>query len=81
MGGWTHLPCDGIPTTSCSKKVDELFCDGCIKLYLTEEKQDLLNKQKDPHLCMEYKEQVIHGLFHPRIMRLDKCIKENKKVI
>ena len=77
--GWTDLPCDGIPTMSSSK--DELFCDGCTKLYLTEEKQNLLNKQKEPHLCCKYREQVKHGLFHPHIMKLEKCIAENRKVL
>ena len=52
---------------------DVLYCDGCIWLSPTEEEQDNLNKPKPSHRCTRDKQKLLHGGFHPHILRPANC--------
>lgn len=81
MGGWTDLPCDGIPTMNKGEKSaynPNLFCDDCVSLYMTEERQKR-DELKENHLCCNYRVRLDHGEFYPHIKRPKYCIE--KKVL
>ncbi|RLG18748.1 hypothetical protein DRN75_00855 [Nanoarchaeota archaeon] len=50
-----------------------MFCDGCVYLNPTEEEQTRHQK----HYCRLYMCQVFHQGYHPKIVKLDICRKEN----
>ena len=46
-----------------------LFCDGCVYLDPRE-----IHPRTKYHRCLVYKMRVIHGSYHPHLLRCDCCV-------
>lgn len=56
------------------------FCNNCKFLSLTEEQQNkyksYLSKNKS-HYCILYRKNILHKEYHPKLPRLEECIRAN----
>jgi hypothetical protein len=49
------------------------YCENnCEHLNFTEKEQDL-QKHKQPHKCLKYNKRIFHHKNHPNLHRLDEC--------
>jgi len=53
----------------------KLCPDYCEHLSITESEQNR-RKDKPDHICRKYNVRIIHGPFHPKIMKCDVCISD-----
>jgi len=67
-----------LDTSSKNKNNKEnKFCpDDCCYLLLNEDEQnefyENMNWRQD-HLCSKYKDRLVHGYYHPKLLRLEEC--------
>jgi hypothetical protein len=67
-----------LPLAEDQAPVDQ-FCDGCIHLSPTEEEQSKLPHPRPEHWCGLFNRAIKHESLHPRIQRLDSCIRLKAK--
>lgn len=53
------------------------FCNNCKFLSLTEEKQNKYKLNKKNHYCNLYNKTIFHKEYHPKLPRLDECMRTN----
>lgn len=64
-----------------SNALDHIFCpNNCEHLNMTEWEQDAkVDGKLLPHICEKYNETLHHGMFHPSILKCNKCMKKGDK--
>ena len=57
------------------------LCGNCKYLSITEGQQRLVGSKNNPHICLKYDKQILHGKWYPMLPRLPECIKDNGYVL
>jgi hypothetical protein len=50
-------------------------CPDCEFLSITEmEQNNIKDGNKESHICKKYNKRLVHGIYHPELVKLDECI-------
>jgi hypothetical protein len=60
-------------------KLGNIFCpcQKCTYLNYSEEEQNTM-KPKPDHICLKYNVRLKHGAFHPKLIRCEECLKDER---
>lgn len=76
LSGFSHTQPHPFVMKAMAISVNELLCpEDCPELSLTEYDQDRMKDgRKIPHMCNMFNIRLQHGIYHPELVKCDKCL-------